>query len=606
MDLSPRHALRSLGLHAKLMLALAVLVAIVAGSSAYVVAEHERDRRESALELRASRVADLLSHSLAQPLWNVDRAAIDEQLRALAPNPELVEYTVTATNYGVVSTVKGPAANEHADTVVRARPIEFTPPGDAPREQIGEVRLVYTRALAEQAIGAARRSILWTVAAIVAALYIVTFVLLKRMVREPINRLEEMVDRIAGGDLLARCVVESGDELGRLATRVNSMAERLRQSTTLLRENERKYRGIVENALEGIFLLERSGRLTEANPAMAQLLGYRSPAALMAAGAAASYGLPFDAAQTSRLFEVWRAEGEIVGFELRLMRLDGVPIWVELNARGVSVDGSEPALLEGLMSDVTARKHVVENLQQHRDQLEREVAERKRTEAELRVSRERLRQLSAHQEAIREEERKRIAMEIHDDLGQLLTALKMDVSLLRMHLADDSAALRKADGMRELVEKTIGIVRSVASHLRPAALNFGLASALEWLAHDFTRYAQIPCHFHLEGPEPHLPDPSATAIFRIVQESLTNVARHANASRVDVTLRNVDSAIELTIRDDGQGFDVAAAREGYSYGLLGMTERARLIDAELHVESAASAGCVIRLYVGEKTVVSSG
>ena len=606
MHFSPRQALYSLGLHAKLMLALAVLVAIVAGSSAYIVAKHERDRRENALEQRASRVADLLSHSLAQPLWNVDRAAIDEQLHALAPNPELVEYTVTATNYGVVSTVKGPSANERADTVVRVRPIEFTPPGDAPREQIGEVRLVYTRALAEQAIGAARRSILWTVAVIVAALYIVTFVLLKRMVRGPINRLEEMVERIAGGDLLARCVVESGDELGRLATRVNSMAERLRQSTTSLRENERKYRSIVENALEGIFLLERSGRLTEANPAMAQLLGYCNVADLMAAGAAASYGLPFEAAQTRMLFEVLRAEGGIVGFELRLTRRDGVPIWVELNARGVSVDGGEPTFLEGLMSDVTARKHVVENLQQHRDQLEREVAERARTEAELLESRERLRQLSAHLEAIREEERKRIAMEIHDDLGQLLTALKMDVSLLRMHLADDSAALRKADGMRELVEKTIGIVRSVASHLRPAALNFGLASALEWLAHDFTRYAQIPCHFHLEGPEPRLPDPSATAIFRIVQESLTNVARHANASRVDVTLCNLDDAIELTIRDDGRGFDVAAAREGYSYGLLGMTERARLIDAELHVESMASAGCVIRLHVGEKTVFSPG
>jgi PAS domain S-box-containing protein len=606
MHFSPRRALHSLSLHAKLMLALAVLVAIVAGSSAYIVAEHERERRLSALEQRASRIADLLSHSLAQPLWNVDRSAIDEQLAALASNPEGVEYTVTAANYGLVSEIRGPAWNESRNSVVRVRPIEFTPPGDAPREQIGEVRVVFTRALAEQAITAARRAILWTVVSIVAALYFVTFVLLKRMVRGPINRLEEMVDRIAGGDLHARCLVESGDELGRLATRVNSMADRLHQSTTSLRENERKYRSIVENALEGIFLLDRCGGLTEANPAMAQLLGYPTPADLIAAGAAASYGLPFAPAQTRKLFEVLHAEGEIVGFELRLTRLDGVRIWVELNARGISVDGGDPTVLEGLMTDVTARKHVVEHLRQHRDQLEREVAERKRTEAALLESRERLRQLSAHLEAIREEERKRIAMEIHDDLGQLLTALKMDVSLLRMHLVDDSAALHKADGMRELVEKTIGIVRSVASHLRPAALNFGLTSALEWLAQDFNRYARIPCHFHLVGPEPRLPDPSATAIFRIVQESLTNVARHANASRVDVTLCNLEHGIELTIRDDGQGFDVAAARDGYSYGLLGMIERARLIDAELHVESRAEAGCMIRLYVSEKSVVSPG
>jgi PAS domain S-box-containing protein len=605
MRVSPRHALHSLSLHTKLMLALAVLVAVVASSSAYLVAEHERERRLDALEQRASRIADLLSHSLAQPLWNVDRAAIDEQLRSLAPNPECIEYTVTAANYGIVSTVKGPHRNSSADDVVRVRPIEYTPLGDAPREKIGEVRIVFTRAVAEQAIGAARRTILWTVAVIVAALYIVTFLLLKRMVLGPIKRLEEMVERIAAGDLHVRCVVESGDELGRLATRVNWMADRLHHSTTSLRESERKYRSIVENALEGIFLLDHAGRLTEANPAMARLLGFQTPADLIAAGAAAPYGQPFAPAQTRRLFDVLRARGEISGLELRLTRVDGVPIWVELNASGVNIDADDSPFMEGMMTDVTARKRIVENLRQHRDQLEREVAERKRTEAELLASRERLRQLSAHLEAIREEERKHIAMEIHDDLGQLLTALKMDVALLRMHLADDSAALHKADGMRELVEKTIGIVRNVASHLRPAALNFGLASALEWLAHDFKRYAQIPCHFHLDGPEPNLPDASATAIFRIVQESLTNVARHAQASRVDVTLCHTEQGIELTIRDDGRGFDVAAARDAYSYGLMGMIERARLIDADLHFESTAEAGCVIRLYMGETLATSA-
>ncbi|SOE95284.1 PAS domain S-box-containing protein [Burkholderia sp. D7] len=599
---SPRYLLRSLSLHTKLMVALAVLVAVVAGTFAYFAAEHERERRLVSLEQRATRIADLLSRSLAQPLWNVDRNAIDEQLAALAPNPEVIEFTVTAANYGIVTTIKGPHPNDPGRRVVRIRSIEYTPLGDAPREKIGEVRVVFTRAVAEQAIGAARGAILWTVAAFVAMLYIATFVLLKRMVYGPINRLEEMVDRIANGDFQARCIVESGDELGLLATRVNAMADRLHHSTTSLRINERKYRSIVENALEGIFLLDRCGRLNEANPAMARLLGYETPAELIAASAAASYALPFSPAQTRKLFESLRVTGEIIGFELRLTCRDGTPIWVQLNARGASVIGGDPPFLEGLMTDVTARKRSMETLRRHSDQLEQEVAERKRTEVELLASRERLRQLSAHLEAIREEERKRIAMEIHDDLGQLLTALKMDVSLLRMQLANDSAASHKADGMRDLVERTIGIVRNVASHLRPAALNFGLASALEWLAQDFRRHARIPCHFHLEGPEPRLPDPCATAIFRIAQESLTNVARHANASRVDVTLCHTERGIELTIRDNGRGFDVAAARDGYSYGLLGMTERARLIDAQLHFESTADSGSVIHLHVGANSV----
>ncbi|MFS8975819.1 histidine kinase [Cupriavidus necator] len=600
MHLSPRPALGSLSLHTKLMLALVVLVATVAGTSAYILVEHERNRRLVELQERATRIADLFSRSLALPLWNIDRGAIESQLAALSPNPEVAEFTVTAVGYGTVSTVKRKL--DPGDAVVRIRPIEYGPPGNAPREKIGEIRVVLTKAVAQQAISGARRAIFAVMTAVVAVLYAATFLLLKRMVRSPINRLEEMVDRIAGGDLYATCPVESGDELGRLAMRVNVMAERLRESTLRLRDSERKYRGIVENAVEGIFLLDQKGQLSEANPAMAQLLGYGSAIDLIATAENDPGKRPFSPTQTEALFEILRAKGEILGLELQLSRLDSTPIWVQLNARGLTEDDGSLHLLEGLLTDVTARKHAVEDLRLQRDQLELEVSERKRTELELLASRERLQQLSAHQEAIREEDRKHIAMEIHDELGQLLTALKMDVSLLRMQLPAGSAALQKADEMRDLVEKTIQIVRNVASHLRPTALNYGLASALEWLTADFSRHSQIPCHFDAKGPEPSLPDPRATAIFRIVQESLTNIARHANASRVDVTLANTEAGIELTVSDDGQGFDIVAARAGHSYGLQGMAERARLIDAQLDIDSEPGSGSVIRLHIRDDSI----
>ena len=596
-----RLALRSLSLHTKLMLALVIIVALVAAISAYVVVEHSRERRLVELDERATRIADLFSRSLAQPLWNVDRGAIDSQLAALAPNPEVAQFTVTAVGYGIVSNVKGDQRVDPDDRVVRVRAIEYDPPGDAPREKIGEIRVVLTRAVAREGISSARRAILAMTALVVAALYAATFLLLKKMVRSPINRLEEMVDRISDGDLDARCAVESGDELGRLATRVNAMADRLRVSTECLRESERKYRSIVENSLEGIFLLDRSGRLNEANPAMAELLGYGAATDLITAGISDPGKGPFSPMQIGALFDILSVQGEIAGLELQLNRLDGNPIWVQLNGRGLVGDDGRPRCLEGLLTDVTARRHALENLRGHRDQLELEVSERRRTEGELLASRERLQQLSAHLEAIREEERKLIAMEIHDELGQLLTALKMDVSLLKMQLVADSPAMHKAEEMRELVEKTIKIVRNVVSHLRPAALNFGLASALEWLAEDFSRHTEIVCHFHREGVEPHLADARATAIFRIVQESLTNVARHANASRVDVTLANGKAGIELIVSDNGRGFDMAAARAGYSYGLQGMAERARLIDAELHIESDPDSGSVVRLCVQDAT-----
>ncbi|MGV2292553.1 response regulator [Trinickia sp. YCB016] len=227
-----------------------------------------------------------------------------------------------------------------------------------------------------------------------------------------------------------------------------------------------------------------------------------------------------------------------------------------------------------------------------------DITERKRIEQELIESREQLRELSNYMEGIREEERKRIAMEIHDELGQLLTALKMDVALMRMRLGDgDAEAKRKSDDMRELVEKTIWMVRNVASHLRPAALNFGIVSALEWLAEDFGRRTGIACRVRVRGGEPALNDAHATAVFRIVQASLTNVARHAGASRVDVTLDNDGASLALQIGDDGCGFDPDEAKKGYSYGLLGMQERARLIGASLQIDSAPGTGTVVSIHM---------
>ena len=264
------------------------------------------------------------------------------------------------------------------------------------------------------------------------------------------------------------------------------------------------------------------------------------------------------------------------GLDCRVRGADGVVRIVQFQAEAMPGGAMQPLKLVGTIQDITERKSI---------------------EHELLESREQLRELSAYMEAIREEERKRIAMEIHDELGQLLTALKMDVSLLKMRLANDSDAAKKVDDMRELVEKTIWMVRNVASHLRPAALNFGIVSALEWLVEDFGRRKGLSCQLWINGREPVLDDAHATAVFRIVQASLTNVARHAGASRVDVTLTNTETTLDLYVSDDGCGFDPAAARKGYSYGLLGMSERARLIGGSLRIDSSPETGTVVSIHV---------
>ncbi|HEU0201805.1 MAG TPA: ATP-binding protein [Burkholderiaceae bacterium] len=249
----------SASLHAKLMLALALVVVLVAAGTAYVLIAGERDRRLLELEGRATRIADLFSHSLAQPLWNVDRASIENQLAALAPNPEVAQFRVTAVNYGAVSEVIKLREADLTNAVVRTRAIEYVPlPGAAP-QKIGEVRVVLTRAVAEEAIAAAGRSIVGLVVAAVALLYAVTFVLLKRMVSGPTRRLEETVDRIAGGDLSARCAVESGDEVGRLAVRINAMADRLRDSMNELRSHrDQLERAVAERTVQLVEAKERA------------------------------------------------------------------------------------------------------------------------------------------------------------------------------------------------------------------------------------------------------------------------------------------------------------------------------------------------------------
>ncbi len=382
MPLRFRLVPRATSLHAKLMLALAVLVALVALASAYVLIERERERRFLELQGRAVRIADLFSRSMAYPLWNLDHAAVDRQLAALAPNPEVAHFRITTVGEGTVSEITKIADADLVDPIVRVQPIEYAPPGGA-RQKIGEVRVVLTRAVVEQTIASARRAILALVAGIVAVLYAATFVLLRRMVSVPINRLEATVDRIAEGDMDARCAVESRDELGRLGARVNAMADRLRDSARRLRESEATYRGIFENSLEGMFHLDRSGRLHDVNAALAQLMGYATPAELMAAVNGEPNGGPsrrplFAPEQTDAMFAALERDGEIAGMELELRRADGSPVWVQLNGwrQGGAQAGGQSGGFHGQVADITSRKQALEDLRSHRDSLEEAVRER--------------------------------------------------------------------------------------------------------------------------------------------------------------------------------------------------------------------------------------
>jgi signal transduction histidine kinase len=173
--------------------------------------------------------------------------------------------------------------------------------------------------------------------------------------------------------------------------------------------------------------------------------------------------------------------------------------------------------------------------------------------------------------------------------------MKHELHLLQTRPGEPQAADNRLDRLRELVDNSIEVTRNVALNLRPPALDLGLAAALEWLAEDFELRSEIPCDVRVRGNETPLDDRQATALFRIAQESLTNVARHAGARRVQIEVDGAPDRLTMTVRDDGRGFELAAAREQGHFGLLGMNERAWRIGATLQIDTRPHHGTTVRV-----------
>jgi signal transduction histidine kinase len=228
--------------------------------------------------------------------------------------------------------------------------------------------------------------------------------------------------------------------------------------------------------------------------------------------------------------------------------------------------------------------------------LARELAREAALTAELRGSHRQLRELAAALHDVREAEQMRIARELHDELGQQLTGLKMDLAWIGGKLPDDRPELlRKAEGMKQLVDTAVKSVRRIASDLRPLVLDdLGLVAGLEWLVQDFSKRTGIEVALNVDVGDIAPGDAQASALFRILQESLTNVARHAQANRVRVALAHDGGRLKLTVQDNGKGLDegAGAGRAG-SFGLLGIRERAIMLGGQASFSSRPGEGTLV-------------
>jgi PAS domain S-box-containing protein len=373
---------------------------------------------------------------------------------------------------------------------------------------------------------------------------------------------------------------------------------------------------LLESTGEGIFGIDTAGRCTFINRAGAALLGHAPADVLGLNMHELAHHTHVDGAQhgehyPEHLCPIFNAFRQALPCRIdteHFWRKDGSAFAVEYSSYPI-VEGD---IVQGAVVtfvDISARRAAEDALRQAHAVLEHRVAERTQ---ELSAALQQLRELSAYAHTVREDERTRIAREVHDELGSLLVALKMDVGWLDKRLSEqqqrDPAAAQamrdtlrsKCQNMGRQIETAVVNVGRIITDLRPSILDHqGLWAALEWQAHEFVQSAELALNWHMavDDSTPTLPEPSAIGIFRIFQEMLSNVGRHAQASAVTIAIAASAEAIAISVADNGKGASAAAFEAGDAYGVMGMRERARHLGGTLEISSQIGLGCKFSLHL---------
>ncbi len=362
---------------------------------------------------------------------------------------------------------------------------------------------------------------------------------------------------------------------------------------------------------EGVFGVDLDGLCVFINHAGARMIGYE-PAQLLGCNMhELTHHSHADGAhypvEDCPIFNAFR-RGEPCRIDTEVFwRRDGSAFPVEYSSHPI-VDGGQVRGAVVTFVDITERRRAADALRAAKSELEQRV--RERTHA-LETALRQVRELAARSEAVREEERTRIAREVHDELGSLLVALKMDVNWMDKRLSEQAQRRPdEAEGMRErmrckcqnmsrLIENAVDNVGRIITDLRPSILDHqGLWAALEWQAQEFVASAELALDWDMaveSAPEP--PEPLAMAVFRIFQEMLSNVGRHAHARRLAVCIRHQAGVLHLSVRDDGVGAPPQAFEAADAYGVMGMRERARHFGGDIRIASSPGHGTHMALTV---------
>ncbi|MDM7941364.1 MAG: PAS domain S-box protein [Hydrogenophaga sp.] len=343
--------------------------------------------------------------------------------------------------------------------------------------------------------------------------------------------------------------------------------------TSVIEQLNQRLRSVFERAPVAIWITERD-RVVFANPACARLVGLDQPERLVGRSIFELLSPDSHAPVRSKLQDLEQADGVsvVVG---ALQRADGALLQVEMVV--AVLPDHEHSFVQMVINDITQRSREKQNL--------------------LR-SRRTLRELSANLVAAREEERRRIARELHDELGQRLTALKLEmISCQRDH--PGMGVGERAQIMLDMLDETVASARRISMDLRPLMLDdLGLAEAIDWLVKEFKRRTGIEVHTRLGDCVRLLSPELSTTLYRIVQEALTNITRHAHATRVQLDLSCTADVLQLAIQDNGVGFPLGKrTRNPGSFGLLGIRERVLMLGGRLSVANASGGGARLLVHV---------
>ncbi len=361
---------------------------------------------------------------------------------------------------------------------------------------------------------------------------------------------------------------------------------------------------LLESTGEGIFGIDLDGCCTFINRAGARLLGYETAEVRGSNMHELTHhsradGQPYPDTECP-IFNAFR-QGLACRIDSEVFwRRDGTAFAVEYSSHPI-MDGERVRGAVITFVDITERKHASDELKRAKDELELRVMERTR---ELSAALGQLRELAAYSESVREDERTRIAREVHDELGSLLVAMKMDVNWLDKRLGEqqsrDAVAAQdmrermrcKCRNMSRLIENAVDNVGRIITDLRPSILDHqGLWAALEWQAQEFVQSAELTLDWDMQvDGASGLPEPAAMAVFRIFQEMLSNVGRHAQASRLRIRITASAARLTVCVRDDGRGAAAEAFDANDAYGVMGMRERARHFGGHIDIESRIGQG----------------